>query len=444
MNWELSRLTNCGLMFASLSFAMQFGQSFAMSDVHKKVKEALVVVVAEAQGAEGSRFAGAPLAQQATGFFVSPYGHIVTSYHLISNLGDYDPTTLKLSVITGDRYANKARPAGLLYFEMDKDIAVLKTPEGDGFRYLKYQQNARAAVENAKVFTSGYPRDLPYKMDSGQINAFDGPGRDIHVWMTDMVFVHGQSGSPVYLEDGAVIGVVKGTDKKIDKHNFLVPIDYFRHYVHMYSESTSSLPSSQPPSPSWPSAEAQPIGRLSITAHIASIKIETRELEKTFQEQNEHCKQPKDIRWQVRSDEGWNIDTKSVHAEKTKASIYSDFSGVTDLNQSGFILTGKLRNNGDCVNAFGRVFAYDGRGYLSVKAQYTETREVNATKQIDVMQKEIGPGFVEVLLPENTRGYLVHFTRTTGEEFVATAPGSSGPLKIIQMQGRELHLKIEP
>ncbi len=378
-------------------------------------RQATVVVIAEAVANEKSGCVGCPLQARSTGFFTSQYGTLVTSYHLLRNLGSYDPATLKVSIVYGDILSSAPRPAAIEFFDSARDILTLKTPEHpDGFRYLRYSDNAREQIQagQTKVYTLGFPKGYPsHFTDSGIIKSFDGPPNLHFLWVTDMEFKDGQSGSPVYLEDGSVIGIVKGIEKDFPKNSFIVPINYVKRLTALEANLSPSV--------------------IRILARVKGKEVQQRELTRSFQETNNHCANNRDVKWQVQADEGWTIDTASVATKIDSITSNSSFIGITDLSSKGFSLSGVLRNNGECIRLFEQTIAKDGRGWLGVSATYKERKVSDSVQIVPIYKGTALPG-IQILqqLPENTQEFTVFLEDNNGNVISQTGPGSTGQLRV--------------
>ena len=103
---------------------------------------------------------------------------------------------------------------------------------------------------------------------------------------------------------------------------------------------------------------------------------QTRERSVNYNKVNDHCAGPKDVRWSVRAQEGWEIDVTSINVRPTSISSKSSYSGVENVTKDGFEIAGRIANNGSCIKAFGKVITKDGRGFLRVSGTYQETRQV--------------------------------------------------------------------
>ena len=103
---------------------------------------------------------------------------------------------------------------------------------------------------------------------------------------------------------------------------------------------------------------------------------ETKERRFSFGRRNGHCSGPHNVRWPVKATPGWEIDLHSIEDKVTVKSSRSNYDGVVDKTKDSFFVTGRVINSGDCIRAFGKTIAKDGRGSLHVKGTYIETRMV--------------------------------------------------------------------
>ena len=121
--------------------------------------------------------------------------------------------------------------------------------------------------------------------------------------------------------------------------------------------------------------EDEPQGTESESSVTPEVLVsQTRERPIAFYKINDHCAGPKDVRWPVRAEEGWEIDVTSINVTATSVSSESSYSGVENVTKDGFDIVGRIVNSGSCISAFGTVIARDGRGSLRVYGSYRETR----------------------------------------------------------------------
>lgn len=88
---------------------------------------------------------------------------------------------------------------------------------------------------------------------------------------------------------------------------------------------------------------------------------------------NDHCSGGKNMAWQVNASEGWTIDPASIEITPAHVSSKSSYNGY-ELTDTGFVVTGRVRNNGNCVKVLGQTISRDGRGSLAVSGTYDEIR----------------------------------------------------------------------
>ena len=63
--------------------------------------------------------------------------------------------------------------------------------------------------------------------------------------------------------------------------------------------------------------------------------METRERTVNFGRTNDHCAAPRDVRWHVPAEEGWEIDVNSIKVTPTVISSKSSYSGVAGATKEG-------------------------------------------------------------------------------------------------------------
>lgn len=136
-----------------------------------------------------------------SGFFVDEEGHVVTNYHVVSNA-----TQVKVMNHRGDEM-----DAVVVGVHKDSDLAVVKIQDPDNFEFKKATWGDS---DNAKIGSSvmaiGNPYGLSGTVTTGIVSS---RGRDIGVGkydnfiQTDATIDQGNSGGPLFNEDGEVIGV---------------------------------------------------------------------------------------------------------------------------------------------------------------------------------------------------------------------------------------------
>ena len=154
-----------------------------------------------------------------SGFVLSKDGAVVTSYHVIKNAAD-------IRIKAGEEvYA----VAGIIRADAEHDIAILKA-EGSDLHPVRLGRSDNISP-GEKVYVIANPRGTGLALSEGilaEIKEVAGKGRMLQITAP---FTEGYSGSPVFNEQGEVIGmatfIVKGTGDPTayQKLNFAVPVD---------------------------------------------------------------------------------------------------------------------------------------------------------------------------------------------------------------------------
>lgn len=162
-----------------------------------------------------------------SGFIISQDGYILTNYHVIENAYKGG---LTISVMLKDGSAYEATIVGV---ENDgSDLAVLKI-EAAGLSPISLGNSDEMSVGD-DVFVVGNPLgELEFSQTQGHVSALDrlistdSANAPINMFQIDAAVNHGNSGGPVYNDQGQVIGVVtaKYSDTGIEGLGFAIPIN---------------------------------------------------------------------------------------------------------------------------------------------------------------------------------------------------------------------------
>ena len=142
-----------------------------------------------------------------SGFIASSDGYIITNYHVIQNAyeGNFD-----INVMTHDGTKYIATVVGT---EQDNDIAVLKI-DAEALNPVTFGDSDELAVGDT-VYAVGNPLgELEFSMSTGHVSAKDRAitteesTTPINVFQIDAAVNSGNSGGPVYNDQGQVVGVV--------------------------------------------------------------------------------------------------------------------------------------------------------------------------------------------------------------------------------------------
>jgi S1-C subfamily serine protease len=167
---------------------------------------------------------------EGTGFYVSQDGFILTNYHLLAPLDGVDADTIVINVGERPNTLNRVKVLPVQGNEI-ADILVLKAPE-DGVNRTKAKIDfTKQPTVGSALYSIGFPTVTDPEFDTqpalvkGNLSKHTGPTASL--WTTSIAALQGQSGSPVFTDDGTVIGILKGTDKTAEGEvSYIVPIKF--------------------------------------------------------------------------------------------------------------------------------------------------------------------------------------------------------------------------
>ena len=149
-----------------------------------------------------------------TGFFVSPAGHVITNYHVISQLVQ-EPGRHRAEIID---QAGTAFPLSVLAVDVVSDLAVMRS----GVPSPHYFVPAPVEVKHGdRLYSLGYPHDLGITIVEGTYNGLLENTLYEKIHFTGSINP-GMSGGPTLTADGRVVGVNVATSG--DQVSFLVPV----------------------------------------------------------------------------------------------------------------------------------------------------------------------------------------------------------------------------
>jgi tripartite-type tricarboxylate transporter receptor subunit TctC len=152
-----------------------------------------------------SSFGSISRAETATGsgFFISANGHFITNQHVIDGADE-------VRIRTNDGRTYRAR---VIKAEAGTDLALLKVDEGQ-FRPLSIT-NSVGIRRGENVYTLGFPQiqiqGLEPKLTEGTISSLSGIGDDPKSFQISNPIQAGNSGGPLFTEEGQIVGVVRSS-----------------------------------------------------------------------------------------------------------------------------------------------------------------------------------------------------------------------------------------
>lgn len=230
MRLSLTILT-CVLIFTlSLSkmASAEMTRAQAHTDVHKSIVHLTVKATARKGGLAGQKDA---IESQATGFFVSKDGFILTTEHFFDPLFKSKAVNLTITASIGDAGATKL-PVQFVSELRQLDLMLLKANITFGFSTPIVPLNVGSTakldpVSPPEFLTSGFHSNN-YLRKHGTLN--EPESEDVpYAWTINIKTSSGQSGSPVYVienDQPTVVGVIKGVLKTDDELTHMIPIEY--------------------------------------------------------------------------------------------------------------------------------------------------------------------------------------------------------------------------
>jgi hypothetical protein len=194
----------------------------AAESVDEAMRKRLVFIKASG---ESKSLPGQTIGDVGTGFFISGDGYILTSFHVVRKVFEEAlPDSIKIVVSEGVKKSDTNQIAYLVDANAFVDIALLKTFRLDN-DYPAVAIGEAGSLHSGQVLvTQGFPKDSvgPANRREMKVDSVDGPAG--YTMLGSGQVDAGQSGSPVYLEDGTVVGIVKGEHTNGSEIVF-VPID---------------------------------------------------------------------------------------------------------------------------------------------------------------------------------------------------------------------------
>ncbi|MGA8492836.1 MAG: trypsin-like peptidase domain-containing protein [Terriglobales bacterium] len=199
---------------------------------------------------------GKPIAQ-ASGFFVSKDGLIVTNYHVIA-----EGSSAVVKLPDGAFFPVD----GVVASDKERDVAIIKA-HGSDFRTLTLGDSARLQV-GEEVVAIGNPLSLESTVSNGIVSAIrtveEEGGKFLQITAP---ISHGSSGGPLFDMAGEVVGITSAGIKGGENLNFAIPINDVKPMISgvskVRSARVSALPDEAEPDEAEPVTAAQTQGQRS-------------------------------------------------------------------------------------------------------------------------------------------------------------------------------------
>jgi len=158
-----------------------------------------------------------------TGFVVSETGYVVTALHVIKRakaiLPSIQSSAKEVVVCLGESPESlDCEEVMIVGSDEPNDLALLKMKRARFTECLRpVHLSAERPLRGTEIWAAGYPERTGGRLvvATGTFSQEDGPGilaeseaPASRMWLANLVVENGDSGSPVYLHDGSVIGMV--------------------------------------------------------------------------------------------------------------------------------------------------------------------------------------------------------------------------------------------
>jgi len=219
----------CRLLFTlTVITALSIQNVVANPNPHLPVRDSLIHLSGYATAQSGG-LAGVSdgLQSQATGFVVGGDGFILTTNHFLDPLKKEGGVNFRFEAMIKDVDTRKF-PLQFVTNLPNLDLALFKAriPFGEEkWEPLKLGSSGLIDRTNLQeMYTSGFHGN-EYRQRKAEYNA-ESSSAAPYVWSMNIKTNGGQSGSPVYLQDGTVVGLIKGVKREDDELTLVIPVEY--------------------------------------------------------------------------------------------------------------------------------------------------------------------------------------------------------------------------
>ena len=173
-----------------------------------------------------------------SGFFIHANGYIATNHHVIEKA-----KSIQVEVKTGN--TSVSYNAKVQVVDKTNDLAILKIEDSKftPLSMVTYQMKRDGLAEvGASVFTLGYPLVLAgmgkeVKFTDGKISARTGYEQNINSYQTTVPVQPGNSGGPLFNEQGQLVGVINAIVKNTDNVSYAIKTAYLVNLAELIPEN---------------------------------------------------------------------------------------------------------------------------------------------------------------------------------------------------------------
>jgi len=173
-----------------------------------------------------------------TGFAISSNGLIVTNNHVIEG-------ATKIEILGINQNFNYGYSVEVLLKDENSDLAILKIndPKFSSFGPIPFSIRPNLADVGENVFVLGYPLTLTMgtevKLTNGIISARTGFQGDISSYQISAPVQPGNSGAPLFDNQGNLIGIVNAKNIQAENAGYAVKVNYLKNLIELMNTPIS-------------------------------------------------------------------------------------------------------------------------------------------------------------------------------------------------------------
>ncbi|MFM7015348.1 MAG: trypsin-like peptidase domain-containing protein [Bacteroidota bacterium] len=164
-----------------------------------------------------------------TGFAITKDGYVLTSFHVIQDAKEIYISNESVGQLQAE----------VVYSDKSLDLAMLKVNEDSfpGFKEIPFGIKKSISDPGEKVFTLGFPReDLVF--GDGSISSYTGFEGDTTAYQISIPVNPGNSGGPLFDNQGSLIGIISGKNESAEGASFAVKSKWINDYINSQEKST--------------------------------------------------------------------------------------------------------------------------------------------------------------------------------------------------------------
>lgn len=166
---------------------------------------------------------------QGSGFVISPYGHLITNYHVIARETRIKVTVFRRSAAGFEQ--KQYKKVKIVALNPFVDLALLKIEEEDAPFSYAYLGNIEKIESGQQVFAIGNPLGLTRTVSQGIVSTKNRNFEGRLYIQTTTDINPGNSGGPLFNLKGEVMGVTSMGYLFLGGLNFAIPVDVVKRFI---------------------------------------------------------------------------------------------------------------------------------------------------------------------------------------------------------------------